>query len=638
MARLATLLAVIAAAFAAVPAVAGAAQIAQRSDAIGGPNAPEHFNRFIRDGLPSFCGEGPSAPGNPETGPSKYDYHRYPFRSSIEEPACVTVTLATSCAGADEVMSETYSPSYDPNSITANWIADLGNSPPAATSYSFTLPPGTQFETVVDERNDGASCTGVTTTWTSDRPWASGRVFIDGVPALGESVNAEQDVWAESPTVTKQWVRCDGAGANCTDIPGATASQYAPTDEDIGHTLRVRETATDVTGTSTTLAPPTDRVFVPIDVHDQGLGPGDASQQGRLSFGTASTCEAPKSPPALVDNNLHLYDAYPLTSIVNEPQCIHVAKPLNPCGLSNIAVYSPSFNPAAITQNYVADNGGFNLAMSYTLAPGATAVNVIAEEMLGSCPNYHVVIGSDAPFAQSRPAISGDPTEGQQLTTSNGAWSGTPSFAYEWRRCDAQGAACAAIPGAGAATYTPTADDVGRRLRTRVTATQGGSASSDSEPTAVIAAAPPTQPGAPGAPGAPGGQGNGGPDTPLDRTAPKGTIRLGSSDLARAVKTGRVPVTVNCDEACSAVVQVRVTRKLAKALGMGRKTVIATAKGNAAAGRRTTLRGKLARKARRALRRRKSLKLSLAASFTDAAGNKATQNRKGTLKRRRASR
>ena len=120
-----------------------------------------------------------------------------------------------------------------------------------------------------------------------------------------------------------------------------------------------------------------------------------------------------------------------------------------------------------------------------------------------------------------------------------------------------------------------------------------------------------------------------------DRTAPRGTIRLGSRNLAKIVKSGRVPVRVTCDEACSAVVQVRVTRKLAKALGLRRKTVIAKAKGSVTAGTRKTLRGKLTRKARRAIRRRKSLKLSLAATFTDAAGNRAKQTRKGTLKRPR---
>ena len=149
--------------------------------------------------------------------------------------------------------------------------------------------------------------------------------------------------------------------------------------------------------------------------------------------------------------------------------------------------------------------------------------------------------------------------------------------------------------------------DVGSTLRARVTATRSRrSASSDSQPTGVITA---------------------------DRTAPKGTVRLGSRNLAKIVKSGRVPVRVTCNEACSAAVEVRVTRKLAKALGLRRKTVIAKAKGSVRAGARKTLRARLAARARRAMRRRNSLRLSLAATFTDAAGNRAKQTRKGTLKR-----
>jgi hypothetical protein len=609
------ILVVLAAVGAAAPS-AEAAQIAQRSDAIGGPNVSgKHDDLFTRDGLASSCAD-PGVVSSPQLRADLVEYMRYPFRSFVEQPVCVTVTLNTACTGNNEVMSESYSPTYDPNNITVNWIGDLGNSPPAATSYSFTLPPGAQFETVVDERNTGASCTGVTTTWTSDRPWASGRPFIDGVPALGQTVNAEQDVWAESPTVEKQWVRCDAAGANCTDIPGATASQYTPTDADLGYRLSVRETATDGSGTSTTLAPATVRVFIPIDVHAQGLGPGDSSQQGRLNFGLASSCEAPKSPPSLADNNLHLYDAYALTSIVNEPQCVHVAKPLNPCGSSTLAVYSPSFNPAAITQNYVADNGGFNTAMSYTLPPGASAVHVIAEQQLNACQSYQFVIGSDAPFASARPQVGNAPTEGVAVTTSNGSWSGSPAFAYSWQRCDAAGANCVPIGGATGASYMPTAADVGQRLLSRVTATQGQSASADSQPSAVVEPAP----------------GGGAQPAADDRTAPNATLRLARTTLQKVVKRGFIPVNVHCDETSSITVRADVSRKLRKALG-GR--TIATGKGNCRPGRRTNLKAKLKRKARRGLRRRKSLGFTLKGRATDTAGNTGTATRKATLKRKR---
>jgi hypothetical protein len=614
--RLGPVLVLLAAFVAAVPAVASAAQIAQRGEAIGGPANPKHANLFTRDGLPSVCGDSQMGPSSPILTTDQVEYKKHTFRSNVQEPMCVTVTLSTSCTGNNEVMSESYSPTYDPNSITANWIADLGNSPPAATSYSFNVAPGTQFETVIDERSPTGACTFVSTTWTSERPWAFGRPFVDGVPAVGQTLTDNQDIWAENPSVQRQWLRCDSAGANCADIPGATASTYTPTDADLGHALSVRETATDGGGTSTSLGRATAPVFIPFEAHlDQSLGPGDASQQGSLSPSgfVASSCAAPKSPPPLANNDLHLNDSYAVTSLVNEPQCIRVAKPELECFSTSLAVYSPTFNPTAITENYVADDAR-SAALSYTLPPGATAVHVITETSFSnSCSPYDLVIGADGPFARSRPAISGAATEGSALATSDGDWSGRPSFAYEWWRCDAQGDGCSPIAGAGAATYTPTADDVGHRLRVRVTATQGGSASVDSEPSAVIASAPP-------------GSGS------ADRRPPDVKLALARTTLQKVVKRGFIPVNVTCDEACTIRLRANVTRKLARRLG-GVK--IASGKGAGPAGRRVTVKVKLTRKARKALRRRKSVSFTLKATATDAAGNSGAVTRKAKLKRRR---
>jgi hypothetical protein len=605
-------LVVLAAVPVAVPAVAEAATIGSQGAGFGGTRPDNHLNLFNRDGVVSACA-GQAAPKTPtETNTSgsgqRFDYAVFGFTSSIQEPACVTVQFQTACtSGNDRMLSETYSPSYDPNNIRVNWIADLGDYIADGSSYSFLVPPGVSFRTVIDEGFSPGGCAGVTGTWTSDRPWAFNRPFIDGVPALDQTLKAEQDVWVQSPTVEKQWVRCDAAGTSCADIPGATAPQYTPTGGDLGHTLRVRETATDSDGASTTLARATGRVFIPIDVQTQGLGAGDSSQQGRLSSGAASSCEAPKSPPSLVDNVLHLYDAYALTSIVNEPQCVHVAKPLNPCAFSTLAAYSPSFNPAAITQNYVADNGGFSEPLSYTLPPGATAVHVIAETMFSTCGTYQLVIGSDAPFASARPQVGDAPTEGLPVTTSNGSWSGSPAFAYSWQRCDAAGGNCVPINGATGASYTPTAADVGQRLVSRVRAMQGQSASADSQPSAVVTTAP------------------SGTD---DRTAPKATLRLARTTLPKVVKRGFIPVTVNCDEMSAIALRADVSRKLRKSLG---SRTIATGKGNCRPGRRTTVKAKLKRKARKGLRRRNSLRFTLNATATDAANNTGTATRKATL-------
>jgi hypothetical protein len=89
------------------------------------------------------------------------------------------------------------------------------------------------------------------------------------------------------------------------------------------------------------------------------------------------------------------------------------------------------------------------------------------------------------------------PQEGQTLTAGAGTWSGTQpiAFAYQWLRCDPNGASCANVIGATAQTFALTIADVGRTLRVSVAARNaGGSRSATSATTPPIAAAPPPGP------------------------------------------------------------------------------------------------------------------------------------------------
>lgn len=96
------------------------------------------------------------------------------------------------------------------------------------------------------------------------------------------------------------------------------------------------------------------------------------------------------------------------------------------------------------------------------------------------------------------PMISGTPTEGQTLTTSNGLWPQLyPPFitySYQWQLCDADGNACENIPGETSNQHVLSAADVGNRLRAFVTANDGElTQSQTSAATEVIAPdAPPT--------------------------------------------------------------------------------------------------------------------------------------------------
>jgi hypothetical protein len=87
------------------------------------------------------------------------------------------------------------------------------------------------------------------------------------------------------------------------------------------------------------------------------------------------------------------------------------------------------------------------------------------------------------------PTVVGAPARGSTLSADRGRWAGGPSsFTYQWNRCDAAGANCAAIAGAVSQTYVPGTADAGARLTVTVTATNSVS----SIPVSSAATAPVT--------------------------------------------------------------------------------------------------------------------------------------------------
>lgn len=94
-----------------------------------------------------------------------------------------------------------------------------------------------------------------------------------------------------------------------------------------------------------------------------------------------------------------------------------------------------------------------------------------------------------APSNTAPPVVSGEARQGQTLTTSNGSWSSSTAvtYSYAWQRCEANGTGCANIAGATANRYVVQQADVGKRLRSLVTATNSsGSAQAFSALTAEV--------------------------------------------------------------------------------------------------------------------------------------------------------
>jgi len=116
---------------------------------------------------------------------------------------------------------------------------------------------------------------------------------------------------------------------------------------------------------------------------------------------------------------------------------------------------------------------------------------VLAAAVIGSVAVVAPAATAAPPANTTPPAVTGTAQVGATLTTSNGEWSNTPNqFAYQWQRCNANGASCANIPNANAKTLVLVGADVGHSLRVRVTASNAdGSAFADSNATSVVGSA-----------------------------------------------------------------------------------------------------------------------------------------------------
>jgi hypothetical protein len=78
-----------------------------------------------------------------------------------------------------------------------------------------------------------------------------------------------------------------------------------------------------------------------------------------------------------------------------------------------------------------------------------------------------------APVNSTAPALSGDGGQtGSTLTVDPGTWSGSPSFSYQWQRCD-DNEQCVDIVGATSVLYVAASADAASYLQALVTATDG---------------------------------------------------------------------------------------------------------------------------------------------------------------------
>jgi hypothetical protein len=86
---------------------------------------------------------------------------------------------------------------------------------------------------------------------------------ISGNAVEGETLTGTNGTWdGDELTFTRNWQRSDGLGGY-DDIPGATATTYTLTSADVGHTIRLRVTASNTNRSETAFSAPTGTVTAP---------------------------------------------------------------------------------------------------------------------------------------------------------------------------------------------------------------------------------------------------------------------------------------------------------------------------------------------------------------------------------------
>jgi hypothetical protein len=140
----------------------------------------------------------------------------------------------------------------------AGSCTDIGG----ATSSSYTVAPGdlgNYLRVVVTARNDGGPASAISDATAAVAPQGPTNTVPPTIsdaqgnspPQVGDTLNASNGTWTSSPTsFAYQWRSCDPGGASCGDITGANQSTYTVASGDVGHTLVVHVTATNVSGSS----------------------------------------------------------------------------------------------------------------------------------------------------------------------------------------------------------------------------------------------------------------------------------------------------------------------------------------------------------------------------------------------------
>ena len=315
--------------------------------------------------------------------------------------------------------------------------------------------------TATNASGSSSATSAATATVTAAVPVNTAVPSITGTAKDGQTLTSTTGTWTGTTPLTyaRQWRRCDSAGANCTDISGATATTYVLAAADVGKTIRVVLTASNSAGNASATSVATATVTAAAPANTALPAITGTAKEGQLLSALTGTWTGSAT----------------ITYTYQWQTCTASGASCTAISAATLSTYRLASSDVGKTVRAV---------VTATNATGSASATSAASAAVTTGPPVNTIV----------PTVSGTAKDGQTLTSVNGTWAGTATITYarQWKRCNSAGASCTNISGATATTYTLAAADVGSTVKATWTATNSlGSATTDTALSAVVTAAAP---------------------------------------------------------------------------------------------------------------------------------------------------
>ncbi len=438
---------------------------------------------------------------------------------AVGQPVTYTATVAPTQAGDAVEPSGTvaFEDGGTPIAACSGQPLTSGNQSTCTVSYSSAATHTITASYAGDTNFTGSTSPAQTVTVAQPAPGVpvdTAAPTVSGEAAEGQTLTLSQGSWTNGPTsISDQWEDCNAAGAGCTPN-GQTGRTDTLSAGDVGHTIRVLETATNASGpgspaasapTAVVNAPPlpvpTSPVVQPpapapprggltIQAHPQSgvvIGPELPDGSESLPVQTSGSCILSLSEAPATNANL-----------AGAARARRRAKPLGLIRPVRLAVAGAGrhYLPIVPTAKGIA----LWRRLHHKGTRAHTAAGSTSDPMTVACkPVTYTVVNQGqqvqtgaSPQIVPGATISGSPVRGDKLTF-DGSFTGTPTaLSYQWEDCRGATDECSAIPGTSsdpsdAQTYVVQGSDVGFAIRVLYFATNSaGTTEGEIGPTNVV--------------------------------------------------------------------------------------------------------------------------------------------------------